>query len=93
MPLPDIRDQLKRKELQEKIAQMEAEEESKRVKIKRSDKEAFTKVSTGYADFALSTTDHLTRHSFLINNTNSSWNLNPLPMPMIPSLRKRLTVQ
>ena len=45
IPLPDIRDQLKRKELQEKIAQMEAEEEAKKVKIKRSDKEAFTKVS------------------------------------------------
>lgn len=45
IPLPDIRDQLKRKELQQKIAQMEAEEEAKKVKIKRSDKEAFTKVS------------------------------------------------
>ena len=53
IPLPDIRDQLKRKELQEKIAQMEAEEEAKKVKIKRSDKEAFTKVSLacGYLSF------------------------------------------
>ena len=49
IPLPDIRDQLKRKELQEKIAQMEADEEAKKVKIKRSDKEAFTKVS-GWCD-------------------------------------------
>ena len=51
IPLPDIRDQLKRKELQEKIAQMEADEEAKKVKIKRSDKEAFTKVRVMLAWF------------------------------------------
>ena len=51
IPLPDIRDQLRRKELQQKIAQMEAEEEAKKVKIKRSDKEAFTKVSRPWICF------------------------------------------
>jgi hypothetical protein len=45
IPLPDIRDTLRRKELQQKIAQMEADEETKKVRIKRSDKEAFAKVS------------------------------------------------
>ena len=45
IPLPDIRDQLKRKELQEKIAKMEEEEKEQKVKIKRSDKAAFIKVS------------------------------------------------
>lgn len=45
LPLPDIRDQLKRKELQEKIAKMEAEQEETKVKIKRSDKDAYNKVS------------------------------------------------
>ena len=44
IPLPDIRDQLKRKELQEKIAKMEEEEKEQKVKIKRSDKAAFIKV-------------------------------------------------
>ena len=51
IPLPDIRDQLKRKELQQKIAQMEAEEEAKKVKIKRSDREAFTKVRMSATTF------------------------------------------
>ena len=51
IPLPDIRDQLKRKELQQKLAQMEAEEEAKKVKIKRSDREAFTKVRMSATTF------------------------------------------
>lgn len=44
IPLPDIRQALKKKAVEEELKRMEAEKEAARVKIKRSDKEAFRKV-------------------------------------------------
>jgi hypothetical protein len=44
IPLPDIKEVRKRKQLEEAMARMEEEKEEKKVKIKRSDKEAFVKV-------------------------------------------------
>jgi hypothetical protein len=44
IPLPDIRQALKKKAVEEELKQMEAEKKAARVKIKRSDKEAFRKV-------------------------------------------------
>ena len=45
IPLPDIRQALQSKALEEEKARIEEEKEAARVKIKRSDKEAFTRVS------------------------------------------------
>ena len=45
VPLPDIRQARRRKEMEEELARMEAEKELNRPKVKRSDKEAFTRVS------------------------------------------------
>lgn len=44
IPLPDIRQARKRKQEQEEQEKLEEEREAQRVRIKRSDKEAFTKV-------------------------------------------------
>jgi hypothetical protein len=44
IPLPDIRQALKKKAVEEELKRMEAEKQANRVKIKRSDKEAFRKV-------------------------------------------------
>lgn len=44
IPLPDIRDTLKRKEIEEEMARLSQEKEQQRPKIKRSDREAFVKV-------------------------------------------------
>lgn len=45
IPLPDIREARRRKEIEEELARTEQEKEEQKVKIKRSDKEAFRKVS------------------------------------------------
>ena len=45
IPLPDIREALKKKQMEEELARAQEEEEEQRVLIKRSDKEAFAKVS------------------------------------------------
>jgi len=45
IPLPDIKEARKRKQMEEELARMEQEKEAQKVKIKRSDKEAFAKVS------------------------------------------------
>ena len=50
--LPDIRDELKRKKVEEKIAAMELEKEESKPKIKRSDTEAFKKVSSTRKTFS-----------------------------------------
>lgn len=44
IPLPDIRQALKKKAVEEELKRMEAEKKAARVRIKRSDKEAFRKV-------------------------------------------------
>ena len=44
IPLPDIKQARKKKEMEAQLARMEEEKEEKRVKIKRSDSEAFRKV-------------------------------------------------
>ena len=44
IPLPDIRQALKKKAVEEELKRMEAEKQANRVKIKRTDKEAFRKV-------------------------------------------------
>jgi len=44
IPLPDIKEAKRKKQMEEELARMEDEKEEKRVRIKRSDKEAFTKV-------------------------------------------------
>jgi len=44
IPLPDIREARKKKQMEEELARQEEELEEKRVRIKRSDKEAFTRV-------------------------------------------------
>ena len=44
IPLPDIKESLKRKALEEELAKMEQEAEAKKVKIKRSDKAALAKL-------------------------------------------------
>lgn len=45
IPLPDIKEARKKKQLEEEVARMEQEKEEQKVRIKRSDKEAFRKVS------------------------------------------------
>lgn len=44
IPLPDIKEARKKKQMEQELARLEKEQEEQRVKIKRSDKEAFTKV-------------------------------------------------
>lgn len=44
IPLPDIKQARKKKEMEQEQARVESEMEDKRVKIKRSDKEAFRNV-------------------------------------------------
>jgi hypothetical protein len=44
IPLPDIKDTLRRKELEARMAQMEAEQESQKPKIDRKDRQALLKV-------------------------------------------------
>lgn len=44
LQLPDIKNQIRKKEMEEEIARMEEEEEERRPRIKRSDKEALAKV-------------------------------------------------
>jgi hypothetical protein len=44
IPLPDIREARMRKRVEEEMAKMEQEKDENRVKIKRSDKEAFRRV-------------------------------------------------
>jgi hypothetical protein len=44
IPLPDIKQTLRKKEMEEEIARMAEEKEEKKVRIKRTDKEAFRKV-------------------------------------------------
>ena len=44
LPLPDIKDTLRKKELEEEMARIEQEESSTRVKIKRNDRKAMAKV-------------------------------------------------
>ena len=43
--MPDIKEARKRKLMEEEIAALEQEKENDKVKIKRSDREAFLKVS------------------------------------------------
>jgi len=50
IPLPDIKDTLRKKEFEEEMARIEEEEASTRVKIKRSDKKAMAKVCNRYQD-------------------------------------------
>ena len=45
IPLPDIKEALKKKEQEEQLARMEEEKEANKIKIKRTDKEALLKVS------------------------------------------------
>jgi hypothetical protein len=45
IPLPDIREARKRKQLEEELAREAQEKEEQKVKIKRTDKEAFRRVS------------------------------------------------
>lgn len=49
IPLPDIREALKKKQLEEELARAQEEEEEQRVLVNRSDKEAFAKVRFRYA--------------------------------------------
>ena len=44
VPLPDIKEARKKKQMEEELARMEEEKEETRVKIKRSDKAAFARV-------------------------------------------------
>ena len=44
IPLPDIREALKKKQIEAELAQIEEEEKENKVLIKRSDKKALTKV-------------------------------------------------
>jgi hypothetical protein len=44
IPLPDIREARKRKEMMEEVARVEEDKEDQRVRIKRTDKEAFRKL-------------------------------------------------
>jgi len=44
IPLPDIKEARKRKQMEEEIARMELEQEEQKVRIKRSDKAAFARV-------------------------------------------------
>ena len=44
VPLPDIKQALQRKAIEKEMEKLEEEQEASKVKIKRSDKEAFAKV-------------------------------------------------
>ena len=44
IPLPDIKEALKKKEMEEELARMEEEKEASKVKIKRGDSDALLKV-------------------------------------------------
>ena len=46
LQLPDIKDQIRKKEMEEEMARIEEEEEESRPRIKRSDKVAFARVSS-----------------------------------------------
>ena len=54
LPLPDIKDTLRKKELEEEMARIEEEESSSRVKIKRSDRKAMAKVRSAPIQHVLS---------------------------------------
>jgi hypothetical protein len=45
IPLPDIKEARKRKQMEEEMARIQQEQDEQKVKIKRTDKEAFRKVS------------------------------------------------
>ena len=47
IPLPDIKQALKKKAMEEELARIEEEKDEQRVRIKRTDKEAFAKVCNG----------------------------------------------
>jgi hypothetical protein len=53
IPLPDISDVRRRKKAEEDLQRMEIEKDEKKVRIKRSDKEAFRKVNTFFFVFVI----------------------------------------
>ena len=70
IPLPDIKEARKRKQMEEENARIQKEQHEQKVKIKRTDKEAFRRVSilfhSNYTNaFATSTLVMLTLTSFL----------------------------
>lgn len=52
--LPDIKDALRKKEIEEEIARMAEEEKESRPRIKRGDAKAFKKVCTHYHTHSIS---------------------------------------
>lgn len=84
--LPDIKDMLKKKELQQEEERLEQEQQLNVKKIKRSDTKAFTKVSL------LVVRDVIVLLSFCSFSSLASlscWNHNPMPMPTIPFLKRK----
>lgn len=83
LPLPDIKDTLRKKELEEEMARIEEEEAETRVKIKRSDRKAMSKVSSPLFGFLVRLNFS---HIWLLR---SCWSKIHMPMPMTPSLRRK----
>lgn len=59
IPLPDIKEARKRKQMEEEMARIQQEQDEQKVKIKRTDKEAFRRVSF----FCLLTSSCICRHN------------------------------
>jgi hypothetical protein len=106
LTLPDIKEARKLKQLEEELANKAEEEAANKVRIKRSDKEAFRKVCIMYCAFGsslvvLRTNMVLVRNigaysprattTPMTNDSNSSSNNNLLPMPTIRSSWRKST--
>jgi hypothetical protein len=59
LPLPDIKQALRRKAMEEELARVEEEKESTKVKIKRTDRVAMARVCTSGFVWVLSTCCHI----------------------------------
>lgn len=92
LQLPDIKNQIRKKELEEELVRAEEEAEEKRPRIKRSDKEAFAKVGRNLhfsPDYDEGTSGS-TNHNFVCA---SFWNSSRMPILTLPILKKKNTEQ
>jgi hypothetical protein len=86
IPLPDIRQALQKKQIEEELALAQEEEEDQRVRIKRTDKEAMAKVSKVVYLFRPEMDAKYCRSR---SSAVSLWNNNRTQMPILRILRWR----
>ena len=92
IPLPDIKEARKRKQMEEEEARIQQEQDEQKVRIKRTDKEAFRRVSCFHIQMYAPTlmgTRPVAYLKFSISQLCTSyWSNNLSPMPMNPTLKK-----